>query len=155
MPRRRLAACEDLRSVKQNSGVDAEIPANQADDDDSPNSEAPGPYWHTAPRCARFAIIFLLNLEIAYLAPPLGINLFISSLRFGRPVTQLYTSVLTFIAVLFVTLMIVIVVAVAFSRTYLRAHWFSDVVGGMTLGVAWLFLCLGWLERMRLGQLRG
>jgi tripartite ATP-independent transporter DctM subunit len=54
-----------------------------------------------------FAIMFLLNLEIAYLAPPLGINLFISSLRFGRPVTQLYRSVLSFIAVLFATLMVV------------------------------------------------
>jgi C4-dicarboxylate transporter, DctM subunit len=54
-----------------------------------------------------FAIIFLLNLEIAYLAPPLGINLFISSVRFGRSVTYLYRSVLAFIAVLFVALMIV------------------------------------------------
>ncbi len=54
-----------------------------------------------------FAIIFLLNLEIAYLMPPLGINLFISSIRFGKPVTELYGTVLVFIAVLFVTLMVV------------------------------------------------
>jgi C4-dicarboxylate transporter DctM subunit len=54
-----------------------------------------------------FAIIFLLNLEIAYLMPPLGINLFISSIRFARPVTSLYRAVLTFIAVLFATLMVV------------------------------------------------
>jgi len=54
-----------------------------------------------------FAIIFLLNLEIAYLMPPLGINLFISSIRFGRPVTSLYGSVMSFIAVLFATLMLV------------------------------------------------
>ncbi len=54
-----------------------------------------------------FAIIFLLNLEIAYLAPPLGINLFISSLRFGKPVTYLYRVVLPFIGVLFATLMVV------------------------------------------------
>jgi TRAP-type C4-dicarboxylate transport system permease large subunit len=54
-----------------------------------------------------FAIIFLLNLEIAYLAPPLGINLFIASLRFGRPVTYLYRSVLVFIGVLFATLMLI------------------------------------------------
>jgi C4-dicarboxylate transporter DctM subunit len=54
-----------------------------------------------------FAIIFLLNLEIAYLAPPLGINLFISSIRFGRSITYLYRAVLSFIAVLFVTLMLV------------------------------------------------
>jgi len=54
-----------------------------------------------------FAIIFLLNLEIAYLMPPLGINLFISSIRFGRPVTSLYRSVWSFIGVLFATLMVV------------------------------------------------
>jgi C4-dicarboxylate transporter DctM subunit len=54
-----------------------------------------------------FAIIFLLNLEIAYLAPPLGINLFISSIRFGKPITYLYRTVLPFILVLFVTLMVV------------------------------------------------
>jgi hypothetical protein len=54
-----------------------------------------------------FAIIFLLNLEIAYLMPPLGINLFISSIRFGRPVTSLYRAVLMFIGVLFATLMVV------------------------------------------------
>jgi C4-dicarboxylate transporter, DctM subunit len=54
-----------------------------------------------------FAVIFVLNLEIAYLMPPLGINLFISSIRFGRPVTTLYRSVLSFIAVLFATLMLV------------------------------------------------
>jgi C4-dicarboxylate transporter, DctM subunit len=54
-----------------------------------------------------FAIIFVLNLEIAYLMPPLGINLFISSIRFGRPVTALYRSVLSFILVLFATLMVV------------------------------------------------
>jgi undecaprenyl-diphosphatase len=42
-----------------------------------------------------------------------------------------------------------IVLAVGFSRIYLRAHWFSDVVGGFSLGLAWLFLCLGWLEHRR------
>jgi tripartite ATP-independent transporter DctM subunit len=53
------------------------------------------------------AIIFLLNLEIGYLTPPVGINLFISSVRFGRSVTYLYRTVLPFIGVLIVTLLIV------------------------------------------------
>ena len=46
--------------------------------------------------------------------------------------------------------MISIILAIGFSRMYLRAHWFSDVVGGIIFGTAWLFLCLGWLERQRL-----
>lgn len=36
------------------------------------------------------AIIFLTNLEIGYITPPVGINLFISSFRFNKPVTELY-----------------------------------------------------------------
>jgi len=48
-----------------------------------------------------------------------------------------------------VLLMIAAVLAVGFSRMYLRAHWFSDVVGGWSIGLAWVFLCIGWLERQR------
>lgn len=53
------------------------------------------------------AIIFLLNLEIAYCAPPLGLNLFISSFRFSRPVVSLYRIVLPFLAILGISLVIV------------------------------------------------
>jgi undecaprenyl-diphosphatase len=51
-----------------------------------------------------------------------------------------------------ILLMIAIVLGVGFSRFYLRAHWVSDVIGGWTIGVAWLFFCLGWLERYRRKQ---
>jgi len=53
------------------------------------------------------AIIFLLNLEIGYLTPPLGINLFISGIRFNKPITYVYRTVLPFIGVLFIALFIV------------------------------------------------
>jgi undecaprenyl-diphosphatase len=33
-----------------------------------------------------------------------------------------------------------IVMAIAFSRLYLGAHWFSDVLGGITLGLFWVTL---------------
>lgn len=56
------------------------------------------------------AIMFLLNLEIAYCLPPLGLNLFISSFRFNRPVTTLYKQVLPFVAILMVGLVAVMYV---------------------------------------------
>ncbi len=49
-------------------------------------------------------IIFLTNLEIGASLPPLGINLFISSIRFERPVLKLYTACLPFIAILLLSL---------------------------------------------------
>jgi hypothetical protein len=42
------------------------------------------------------AVMFLLNLELAFMLPPLGLNLFISSFRFSRPVVSLYRVVLPF-----------------------------------------------------------
>lgn len=53
------------------------------------------------------AIIFLTNLEIGYITPPVGINLFISSFRFKRPVTELYKASFPFLLLLLVALMII------------------------------------------------
>ena len=53
------------------------------------------------------AIMFLLNLEIAYCAPPLGLNLFISSFRFEKPVISLYRAVLPFTGILAIGLLLV------------------------------------------------
>jgi TRAP-type C4-dicarboxylate transport system permease large subunit len=52
-------------------------------------------------------IIFLTNLEIGYLTPPVGLNLFISSLRFGKPVFTVVRSIIPFIAILVVALLII------------------------------------------------
>jgi TRAP-type C4-dicarboxylate transport system permease large subunit len=49
-------------------------------------------------------VIFLLNLEIGYLLPPAGLNLFIAAFRFERPITQLYRAVLPFIVLMVVAL---------------------------------------------------
>ncbi len=48
--------------------------------------------------------IFLLNLEIGYLTPPFGLNLFISGFRFKRSVTTVYRAVVPFILLLLVAL---------------------------------------------------
>lgn len=52
-------------------------------------------------------IIFLTNLEIGFLTPPFGLNLFISSFRFRRPVTQVYRATLPFLAILAAALLII------------------------------------------------
>ena len=49
-------------------------------------------------------VIFLLNLEIGYLLPPAGLNLFIAAFRFNRPITSLYRAVLPFIVLMTVAL---------------------------------------------------
>jgi tripartite ATP-independent transporter DctM subunit len=45
-------------------------------------------------------IIFLTNLEIGYSTPPAGLNLLVASLRFERPVLELYRVSLPFLAIL-------------------------------------------------------
>jgi len=52
-------------------------------------------------------IIFLANLEIGASIPPLGINLFIASIRFERPVLRLYLASLPFIAILLAALVLI------------------------------------------------
>jgi tripartite ATP-independent transporter DctM subunit len=53
------------------------------------------------------AIIFLANLEIGYLTPPVGINLFIGSFRFNKPITTLYRASVPFLILLIVALLII------------------------------------------------
>ena len=53
------------------------------------------------------AIMFVLNLELAFCCPPLGLNIFISSFRFNRPVVSLYKVVLPFAGILAISLLLV------------------------------------------------
>ncbi len=52
-------------------------------------------------------IIFLTNLQIGYCTPPVGLNLFLASYRFDRPVIQLYSATMPFLALLMLTLVII------------------------------------------------
>ena len=52
-------------------------------------------------------IIFLANLEIGYSTPPVGINLFIASSRFNKPIFSVYGASLPYLALLFFALMII------------------------------------------------
>lgn len=53
------------------------------------------------------AMIFLANLEIGYLTPPVGINLFIASFRFKKPITTLYRASVPFLILLIIALAII------------------------------------------------
>ena len=52
-------------------------------------------------------IIFLANLELGYMTPPVGINLFISSMTFKKPVLTLYRVSLPFLGLLGIALVII------------------------------------------------
>ena len=52
-------------------------------------------------------IIFLANLEIAYLMPPVGLNLFMASFRFNKSIGQVAYATLPFIAVLIIALILI------------------------------------------------
>ena len=49
-------------------------------------------------------IIFLANMQIGYLTPPVGMNLFISSYRFKLPVAEIYRATIPFMLVLLLAL---------------------------------------------------
>ena len=53
------------------------------------------------------AAIFLVNLEIGYSTPPVGMNLFISSLKFQQPVTTLYRASVPYLLLLLACLLMV------------------------------------------------
>jgi tripartite ATP-independent transporter DctM subunit len=52
-------------------------------------------------------IIFLLNLELGYMAPPLGLNLFLSSIRFHKPLPAVYRAAFTFFLIVLAVLLLV------------------------------------------------
>ena len=49
-------------------------------------------------------VIFLLNLEIGYLTPPVGLNLFITSFKFQRPVVEVIRATIPFLLAMVVAL---------------------------------------------------
>ena len=52
-------------------------------------------------------IIFLANMQIGYFTPPVGMNLFIASYRFKKPVTELYKACIPFMLVLLFALLLI------------------------------------------------
>jgi C4-dicarboxylate transporter DctM subunit len=52
-------------------------------------------------------IIFLANLELGYLTPPVGMNLFLSSYRFNKPVSEVTRASLPMLGILFVGVLLI------------------------------------------------
>src|SRR5262245_16327162 len=52
-------------------------------------------------------VIFLLNLEVGYLHPPVGLNLFLTSVKFQRPITEVMWATIPFLITMIVALMTV------------------------------------------------
>jgi tripartite ATP-independent transporter DctM subunit len=52
-------------------------------------------------------IIFLANMQIGYITPPVGMNLFIASYRFERPVIEVYRATVPFFLILLATVLVI------------------------------------------------
>ena len=52
-------------------------------------------------------IVFLANMQIGYITPPVGMNLFIASYRFEKPVMEVYRATVPFFFILVVTVGII------------------------------------------------
>ena len=52
-------------------------------------------------------IIFLANMQIGYITPPVGLNLFIASYRFDEPVLTLYRATCPFFMLLLASVLII------------------------------------------------
>lgn len=52
-------------------------------------------------------VIFLANLGIGYTTPPVGMNLFIASFRFEKPVVKLYIASIPFLIILLISLVLI------------------------------------------------
>ena len=58
-------------------------------------------------------VIFLLNLEVGYLHPPVGLNLFITSVKFQRPITEVMWATIPFLITMIVALLTITYVPAA------------------------------------------
>jgi tripartite ATP-independent transporter DctM subunit len=52
-------------------------------------------------------IIFIINLEVGYLTPPVGLNLFLASYRFGTPFARICRYVVPFLLIQLVVVLLV------------------------------------------------
>jgi len=52
-------------------------------------------------------IVFLANMQLGYVTPPVGMNLFIASVRFERPMLEVYRATIPFFAILLAVVLVI------------------------------------------------
>ena len=80
-----------------------------------------GRVFNVAP--VHLGIVFLANLELGYLTPPVGVNLFLSSLRFNKPMPVVIRSIIPMLIVLLIGVLLITYVP-AITTTLPR--WFGQ-----------------------------
>jgi C4-dicarboxylate transporter DctM subunit len=68
-------------------------------------------------------VIFLANLEMGFLMPPLGMNLLLASYRFKRPMPEVYRAILPMLVVQFIG---VLLITYCPPLTMLLPKWFGQ-----------------------------
>jgi len=53
------------------------------------------------------AMVFLATMQLGYLTPPVGLNLFISSYRFNQPILQVYRATFPFLVILLLAVVVI------------------------------------------------
>ncbi len=67
-------------------------------------------------------VIFLANMELGYLMPPMGENLFLAAFRFGRPLSAIYVSTIPYLILLAATVIL-------FSYVPALSIWLAALAG--------------------------
>ncbi|MBW2731382.1 MAG: TRAP transporter large permease [Deltaproteobacteria bacterium] len=75
------------------------------------------------------AIIFLINLELGYNTPPVGMNLFIASFRFRQPIVRLYRAAVPFVLANLIALLVITYFPVVTTFTVPQGQ--ATIKGGM------------------------
>ena len=52
-------------------------------------------------------IVFLASMQLGYLTPPVGLNLFIASYRFDKPIMHVYSATFPFLIILMLSVLII------------------------------------------------
>jgi C4-dicarboxylate transporter, DctM subunit len=52
-------------------------------------------------------MVFLATMQLGYLTPPVGLNLFISSYRFNQPILQVYRATFPFLVILLLAVVVI------------------------------------------------